>query len=159
MVAFSHQSVWMFHVTRFHRGLTFHTFDRHCKATPHSVKPICLSCNFDPKTFLTKRIIKITWWQLYHGVGVWGIEGRRQPDQLPGLTSFFSKTHQNSNFTLSIIIIVVRGWRGWWSTSWRSSVKSRLRFHRRRALPPSSSPASVTWGKCLSQSFWSNWMK
>ena len=97
MVAFSHQSVWMFHVTRFHRGLAFHTFDRHCKATPHSVKPICLSCNLDPKTFLTKRIIKITWWQLYHGVGVWGIEGRRRPDQLPGLTLFFSKTHQNSN--------------------------------------------------------------
>ena len=51
---------------------------------------------------------------------------------------FFSKTHQNSNFTLLIIIIAIRGWRGWWSTSWRSSVKSRLRFHRRRALPPSS---------------------
>ena len=31
-------------------------------------------------------------------------------------------------------MVVIRGWRVWQSTSWRSSVKSRLRFHPRPAL-------------------------
>ena len=55
--------------------------------------------------------ISITWWQHDHGVDVWELEGRRQPDQLPGfylswqtawlVVSFYHHHHPNHQWPSS----------------------------------------------------------